>query len=173
MFREFTYTASLFLASTVFANEPQPWSIDDCMRYAVALSYDVKTAEISSDNSRIDYNKSKAALFPTVGASLAAQYSFGRSIDPAANTFSTFTTECLTLKKTMNYPVADSLQLSDSIRFPAKSKFSTAEILDFAAANNPSMRQAQLNADAAKYALRSAKGNLAPHFSTGCRAHQP
>ncbi len=281
MIRKIKFAILLSFAIAATAQEQQARSIDDCMRYAVAHNHDVKTAEISSDNSRIDYNKSKAALFPTVGASLAAQYSFGRSIDPATNTydnlktfyngygldmtwtlfaggsiindfkeaqakkemgktalqksrddvaistmdafvstlyyrellkiteakkaeslallnqtkrmkelglksavdvsqaeaqfadddytntntFSTFTTECLTLKKTMNYPVADSLQLSDSIQFSAKSNFSTAEILGFAAANNPSMRQAQLNADAAKYALRSAKGNLAPRIS--------
>ncbi len=281
MLREFTYTALLFLTSTVFANGPQPWSIDDCMRYAVAHSYDVKSAEISSDNSRIDYNKSKAAFFPTVGAGLSAQYSFGRSIDPATNTydnlktfsnsysldiswtlfsggqlindfkaaqtknemgktalqksrddaaistmdafvstlyyrellkiteakkaeslallnqtkrmkelglksavdvsqaeaqfadddytntntFSTFTTECLTLKKTMNYPMSDSLPLSDTIRISTKSDFSVTEILSFATFRNPLMRQAQLNADAAEYSLRSAKGNLSPTIS--------
>lgn len=63
------------------------WTMDDCMRYAVEHNFDVQGGEIEYSNVRSDYKSSIASFFPTLNASVGADYNFGRSIDPATNTY--------------------------------------------------------------------------------------
>ena len=80
------YIIAALMALSAAASEKK-WTADDCMRYAIENNFDVKSAEITHDNDRLDYKKAVGSFFPTVGASLSLQGSFGRSIDPATNTY--------------------------------------------------------------------------------------
>lgn len=75
------------LIACASASASGKWTADDCMLYAVEHNFDVKSAELTHDNDRLDYKKAVGSFFPTVGASLSLQGSFGRSIDPATNTY--------------------------------------------------------------------------------------
>ena len=75
------------LIACASASASGKWTADDCMLYAVEHNFDVKSAELTHDNDRLDYRKAVGSFFPTVGASLSLQGSFGRSIDPATNTY--------------------------------------------------------------------------------------
>ena len=75
------------LIACASASASGKWTADDCMLYAVEHNFDVKSAEQTHDNDRLDYKKAVGSFFPTVGASLSLQGSFGRSIDPATNTY--------------------------------------------------------------------------------------
>lgn len=79
--------AALIACTPVLASASGKWTADDCMLYAVEHNFDVKSAELTHDNDRLDYKKAVGSFFPTVGASLSLQGSFGRSIDPATNTY--------------------------------------------------------------------------------------
>lgn len=79
--------AALIACTPVLASASGKWTADDCMLYAVEHNFDVKSAELTHDNDRLDYRKAVGSFFPTVGASLSLQGSFGRSIDPATNTY--------------------------------------------------------------------------------------
>ena len=63
------------------------WTMDDCMRYAVEHNFDVQAGEIEYSTLRSDYKSSIASFFPTFSDSVGADYNFGRSIDPATNTY--------------------------------------------------------------------------------------
>ena len=67
-------------------------SVDSCMRYAASHSLDVRTAAVSLIDSRLDQQSALASMLPSVGAQIGAQFSFGRSIDPATNTYSNLRT---------------------------------------------------------------------------------
>lgn len=69
------------------AGAQQRWTLDDCMRYAVAHNFDVRSAEISHSNDRSDYRNAVGGFLPSVGASIGLTGNFGRSIDPATNTY--------------------------------------------------------------------------------------
>ena len=75
------------LISGAHVSAAEKWSADDCMRYAVENNFDVRSSEIARDNDRLDYKKAIGSFFPTVGASLSLDGSFGRSIDPETNTY--------------------------------------------------------------------------------------
>ena len=63
------------------------WTIDDCMRYAVEHNFDVHESRINYSNDKSSYSESIASFFPSLNASVGADYNFGRSIDPATNTY--------------------------------------------------------------------------------------
>lgn len=279
-------TTALILAlsaSAAAAAQPGAMTMDDCMRYAIEHNFDVATSRLSADDDLRDFRKAKASFFPSVGGSISAQYSFGRSIDPGTNTYDNLRTfnnsysmslswtifdggqlvndfrqakaqkrlsetalqwqrdevaiavmdafvnrayynelqkimvakleesrEALTqtrrmkelglksavdlgqaeaqyadddynltnttsllrsanlnLKNAMNFPVSDSLALSDpdfSISCPLTLP-GAEEVMAFAAANNPVMRQAAISVDISRYALRSARGTFSPTIS--------
>ena len=79
-------TIGVMLAAVFAAGGQENWTLDDCMLYAVEHNYEVKSSQLAYDDTRSDYRSAVASFFPTVGASLGADFSFGRSIDPETNT---------------------------------------------------------------------------------------
>jgi len=86
-----TFLLFIISVGSVSAQE-MPWTIDQCMRYAVERSTTVqkKVLEASSNNS--DYHVAMASFFPKINAEISGQYNWGRNIDPETNTYNTVTT---------------------------------------------------------------------------------
>ena len=81
-------TTMLAFGLVAFAEgQEKRWTLDDCMRYAVENSPSVKKQVYTADTYRAERNAAVAAFFPTASATVGAQYSFGRSIDPATNVY--------------------------------------------------------------------------------------
>lgn len=85
-------TIGVMLAAVFAAGGQENWTLDDCMLYAVEHNYEVKSSQLAYDDTRSDYRSAVASFFPTVGASLGADFSFGRSIDPETNTYNNLKT---------------------------------------------------------------------------------
>ncbi len=62
-------------------------TLNDCMAYAVEHSPAVRQQDYTNRNYRQEYIESVAALVPSVGGSIGASTSFGRSVDPETNTY--------------------------------------------------------------------------------------
>ena len=86
--RQIVMTTMLAFGLVAFAEgQEKRWTLDDCMRYAVENSPSVKKQVYTADTYRAERNAAVAAFFPTASATVGAQYSFGRSIDPATNVY--------------------------------------------------------------------------------------
>lgn len=70
----------------------QQLSLEECMAYAVEHSTEVGEKQLSLDDTKADYNQSLASLFPAVSGSVSGATNFGRSIDPATNSYTNVTT---------------------------------------------------------------------------------
>ena len=92
MKRYATIIFSFTCATNLLFAQQDVWTIDKCMRYAIEHNFDVRANAISLDNSRSDYRQAVASFFPTIGASISADYSFGRSIDPSTNSYNNLKT---------------------------------------------------------------------------------
>ena len=66
--------------------------MDECMHYAVENSPKVKKQTHTSDSYKAELNSAVASFFPSMSASVGAQYSFGRSIDPETNVYNNTST---------------------------------------------------------------------------------
>jgi len=87
----FTSILSFSLATVAMAQE-KLWTMDECMHYAVENSPKVKKQAYTSDSYKAELNSAVASFFPSMSASVGAQYSFGRSIDPETNVYNNTST---------------------------------------------------------------------------------
>ncbi len=65
------------------------WSLQDCIEYAINNNIDIKLQELSEKNAEYSLGQSYANLFPSLNAEASHGFSFGRSVDPFTNDFST------------------------------------------------------------------------------------
>lgn len=86
-----TSILSFGLATVAMAQE-KLWTMDECMRFAVENSPKVKKQAYTSDSYKAELNSAVASFFPSMSASVGAQYSFGRSIDPETNVYNNTST---------------------------------------------------------------------------------
>ena len=89
------YLISLTLAVctlTARAQTEQPsgaWTLEQCMLFAVENSPETNIQTVRNRNTGLDYLEAIGRLLPSVRASVGADFSFGRGLDPNTNTYST------------------------------------------------------------------------------------
>lgn len=82
-----TTSAPADATSAAIASRPGRMSLNDCMAYAVEHSPAVRRQDYTNRNYRQDYIESVASLVPSLGGTVGASTSFGRSVDPETNTY--------------------------------------------------------------------------------------
>ncbi|MDR1779248.1 MAG: TolC family protein [Tannerella sp.] len=88
-----TVATALALVSTSRATAQEKlWTMDDCIRYAVANSPAVRRQAIANETARVESTAATAAFFPSIAVGVQGQYNFGRAIDPETNTYVNTTT---------------------------------------------------------------------------------
>ena len=74
------------------ATAQQPWSMQQCMQYAVEHNHGVRQARLDLDNDEATRIAAVGRFLPDVDAVVAVQYNFGRAIDPKTNTYTDVST---------------------------------------------------------------------------------
>lgn len=69
--------------------EPQVWSLQDCISYAMEHSITIKDVELSENAAVINYDASKALRLPNLTGSASQSMSSGNSIDPITSDYVT------------------------------------------------------------------------------------
>ena len=86
-------TALLLLAAQAGAqaapSEPSArlWTLEECVLYAVENSPETNIQAVRNEIARQNYREAIGALLPTLNASVGADFSFGRGLDPETNTY--------------------------------------------------------------------------------------
>ena len=70
----------------------QTWNMQQCMQYAVEHNHGVRQARLDLDNDEANKVAAAGRFLPHVDAAVAAQYNFGRAIDPKTNTYTDVST---------------------------------------------------------------------------------
>lgn len=94
----------------------QAWSLDRCMAYAVEHSPRVKKQQYTNDNYRHDRREAVSALLPSLSASVGANVSTGRGIDPGTNTYSTISNFNNTYGVSASVPVFNGFALINRVK---------------------------------------------------------
>jgi outer membrane protein len=85
-----TYLWLLALLGTVTANaQDSLWTLQKSIQYAVANNLDIRQSVLNERLSRLQLQQSRFSLIPSASASTNVGRSYGRSIDPTTNQFST------------------------------------------------------------------------------------
>lgn len=99
--------ALALLAPASVSGQEAVWTMDSCMQYAVTHASDVQRQRIVTRQNEQNYRRAIADFLPSVGASVGAQYQWGRNVDPETNSYNNVTTF------NNNWQLAASLTLFD------------------------------------------------------------
>ena len=80
------------LTLSMAAHGQQPWKVEQCIKYAMNHSQEVRLEERSLEDARIRRTQSIGAWLPSVNGSVGGQYNFGRAVDPETNTYTNVNT---------------------------------------------------------------------------------
>jgi len=69
----------------LFAQES--WTLNDCINYALKNNLQLQDAGMNAELAALSYKQSKWNMLPAIGAGSDAGKNFGRSVDPATNTY--------------------------------------------------------------------------------------
>jgi outer membrane protein len=84
-----TLLSSLLLFVVVTIQAQEKWDLRRCVEYAVANNISVKQADVQARLSKLTLNQSKLQRWPSANFQNSNGFQFGRSIDPATNSFTT------------------------------------------------------------------------------------
>lgn len=76
----------LFQAYSV-AQQQQPWSLEDCIKYAIDHNIQIKQQTIQTKVQKNALEQSKLNLLPTINGQVSHDYSFGRALDQSTYDF--------------------------------------------------------------------------------------
>lgn len=77
---------SMLFGYAGFAQESNQWTLEECIDYAHQHNLQVKQSQLNMLSSKVELDRSKADLFPTLNAGSGFTNAVGRSIDPFTNT---------------------------------------------------------------------------------------
>lgn len=78
---------SLFLGMVTLVQAQSPMSLQECLEYAEERNLLIQQAEVSLDIAEVNLQEQQFARLPNLNFSTNAGINFGRTIDPATNTF--------------------------------------------------------------------------------------
>lgn len=84
--------ALLSVIFTVNVQGQEPWTMDMCIDYAVDHAFAVEQTKRDLSSALSDKHAAAAEFLPSFAAQTAAQFSWGRSINPETNTYANVTT---------------------------------------------------------------------------------
>lgn len=115
-------------------NLPQTWDLQTCINYAIENNIQVKTAEVSKESAIVDNKQARAAVFPSVSASVGQNV----GVYPFANS-STVTS---TTSGSGSYGVNASWQIFDG------------------GVKSTNIKQADINSEIAELSIEESKNNI-------------
>ncbi len=114
MKRHLIIATLLAIASHIPAAEP--WTVEQCMRYAIDHAHTVATQRYAL----VDYHTARTQAFgeylPSVSGSIGAQFNFGRAIDPETNTYTDVSTFYNSYALEASLKIFDGLQRYNELR---------------------------------------------------------
>lgn len=116
-FLKITTRAILFI---LFFSGPlhgqQPWSLQDCIEYALENNIQIKQQQLGVDIARENLLQSKASRYPSLNASASHFYNFGRTVDPFTNEFATESVQSNNFNISSGMTLFSGFQILNSVR---------------------------------------------------------
>lgn len=105
----------LLAASVATAQEHGPWSLRDCIGYALEHNISLQQQGLQVQQQELQLSTSKGSRLPSVSANASENFSFGRGLT-ADNTYSNTNTTSTGFSLGASVPVYQGSRISNSIR---------------------------------------------------------
>ena len=107
-------TAAATACNSLFALAQQPWSLEQCIDYAIEHNLTIKQQEANREQSKIELNTAKWSRLPDLNGSASHSFNFGRSLQ-ANNTYQSINTQSTGLNLSTSVPLFTGLQIPNNI----------------------------------------------------------
>ena len=94
----------------------EPWTVDDCIQYAVTHNHEVRLQSIGFDDYKAEKVRAIGSFLPAAEGNIGGQYNFGRAIDPETNTYTSVSTFYNSYGLSVGIPVFDGFQRYNNLR---------------------------------------------------------
>ena len=107
--------ASALLASVCAFAQQGPWSLSDCIDYALEHNLTVRQSALTVEQREVDLNTAQMSRLPSLNASANENLSFGRGLT-ADNTYSNSNTTSTSFSLGSNVPVFQGFEINNNIK---------------------------------------------------------
>lgn len=111
---KFLFTLSLF-AIAGFAQE-RTWSLEECIVYAMDNNLSIERSKLNLERSKLDSKISKFDFLPDLNANGSDNFSFGKAVNPASNTFETVNRSNISLQLNSNVTVFNAGRITNTFK---------------------------------------------------------
>ena len=113
--KRMTILVTVLLCSLSARAQQDPWSLSDCINYALEHNLSVQQSELTVEQREVELNTAQNRRLPTVSASASENLSFGRGLT-ADNTYSNSNTTSTSFSLGGNVPVFQGFQITNGIK---------------------------------------------------------
>ena len=113
--KRMTILVTVLLCSLSARAQQGPWSLSDCINYALEHNLSVQQGELTVEQREVELNTAQNRRLPTVSASASENLSFGRGLT-ADNTYSNSNTTSTSFSLGGNVPVFQGFQITNGIK---------------------------------------------------------
>lgn len=108
--------AALMLACASTAVAGQPWSLDDCVDYAISHNINVRTRALQAQSGELDITEAKDAFLPRLSGYASQSFNFGRGLT-ADNTYANRNTSSFSTGANMQLPIFQGLSAVRRLKY--------------------------------------------------------
>lgn len=108
--------AALMLAYASTAVAGQPWSLDDCVDYAISHNINVRTRALQAQSGELDITEAKDAFLPRLSGYASQSFNFGRGLT-ADNTYANRNTSSFSTGANMQLPIFQGLSAVRRLKY--------------------------------------------------------
>lgn len=113
--KRLTLTVAAVLAFTAAPAQQKPWSLRDCIDYALENNLTVKQSSLTVEQREVDLNTAEGRRLPSLGASASENFSFGRGLT-SDNTYSNSNTTSTSFNLGSDVTLFQGFDITNGIR---------------------------------------------------------
>ncbi len=113
--RQLAISAALLLSCTAAFAQKGPWSLSDCIGYALEHNITVRQSALNVEQREVELNTAQMSRLPSLSASASENLSFGRGLT-ADNTYSNSNTTSTSFSLGSSVPVFQGFEINNSIK---------------------------------------------------------
>ncbi|MBR5905090.1 MAG: TolC family protein, partial [Bacteroidales bacterium] len=113
--RQLAISAALLLSCAAAWAQKGPWSLSDCIDYALEHSITVRQSALTVEQREVDLNTAQMSRLPSVNASASENLSFGRGLTED-NTYSNSNTTSTSFSLGTNVPIFQGFEINNNIK---------------------------------------------------------
>ncbi len=112
--KRITFILALIVILADFLKAQEPWTLEQCIEYALANNLQVKLQELTVATNEINLKQSKLDAFPSLNLNGNHSYSFGLVTNYITNTKESLKTQASSFSLSTSLPIYNGFQLTNS-----------------------------------------------------------